>query len=520
MIDWLTDTFIASSALMALVLLVRDLMRRQFGAAVAYALWLIPAFRFLTPPLTWTVERAVPAAKPLAASIVRGTAQAPLTSAADLASVDWQSLAIGLWLAGAAAMLLYGLFVYRMQRREVLRGGVQIARLGSIRIVRSAAVRGPVAFGIYDRVIAVPIDFDDRYDPQERRLAFDHELAHHLSGDLVVNHIAFALLCLQWFNPIAWFSHAAFRFDQEAACDARVLDKESSSNRATYAHAIAKAASGQALLFAGALDRPSTLHRRLKSMLTRPTSTRRNAGKALIALAATVALPLTASWATRYVDIAQPASPVPATKAAAPMSIAALTPASLMAAPAVAAAPVAAPRENKDGSVTLPGGMKLDKGSSAFFANDNVLLNGKVKRLDQLTPAERSRLRAIIAESQRDLARERAELPGELADLRREADRARSGEMRKEMLADREDLRRDLAEVDSEVAQLRKNGEDPEKIKAEIRASLREAESIDIEKQIREALEAANPDKIQAELIAAEQQMSRLLSRLDELDRR
>jgi len=154
----------------------------------------------------------------------------------------------------------------------VLRDSAQLARVDTIRVVRSPAVRGPMAFGIVDKVIALPIDFDDRYEPEERRLAFDHELSHHCSGDLVVSHFAFALLCLQWFNPLAWLSHAAFRFDQEAACDARVLDKASGGNRAAYAQAIAKAASGRALLFAGALDRPRTLHRRLQSMLTSPAA--------------------------------------------------------------------------------------------------------------------------------------------------------------------------------------------------------------------------------------------------------
>ena len=37
MIDWLTGTLFATSALVVLVLLVREPVRRQFGARVAYA---------------------------------------------------------------------------------------------------------------------------------------------------------------------------------------------------------------------------------------------------------------------------------------------------------------------------------------------------------------------------------------------------------------------------------------------------------------------------------------------------
>ena len=46
----------------------------------------------------------------------------------------------------------------------------------------------------------------------------------------------------------------------------------------------------------------------------------------------------------------------------------------------------------------------------------------------------------------------RAELPHELAQLRREADRARSGEIRREYMRDIEDMRRDLAAIDAEAA--------------------------------------------------------------------
>ena len=60
MIDWLTATVIATSALMALVLVIRNPIRRMFGAGVAYALWLLPAARSVLPTFTQTVELAAP----------------------------------------------------------------------------------------------------------------------------------------------------------------------------------------------------------------------------------------------------------------------------------------------------------------------------------------------------------------------------------------------------------------------------------------------------------------------------
>ena len=227
----------------------------------------------------------------------------------------WPTILLTLWLGVAAGLFLARMLAFQRDRRAILADAVELARLGSIRLVRSPEVCGPVAFGILDRVIAVPVDFDRLYDERERRLALDHELAHHRSGDLIANLFAFVLLCLQWFNPLAWVAHAAFRFDQEAACDARVLDKAKADDRADYGRAIAKAASGRALLFASALDRRNTLHRRLKSMLATPTTGRRLTGRLMVVAAVAVALPLTATRAIDYVDIAPPGA-APAAPAA------------------------------------------------------------------------------------------------------------------------------------------------------------------------------------------------------------
>jgi beta-lactamase regulating signal transducer with metallopeptidase domain len=522
MIDWLADTFLATSMLMALVLVVRAPVRRQFGAAAAYGLWLIPALRMVMPPLISTVERTVPASAQLAPSFPQ-TARPSVVPAVEPSLLEqlggWEMLAVWLWLAGTVAMLSCGLLLYRSQRREVLRGSVEIARLGSIRVMRSVAVRGPMAFGIFDRVIALPIDFDDRYEPRERRLALDHELAHHRSGDLLVSHFAFILLCLQWFNPLAWLSHSAFRFDQEAVCDARVLDKASSDDRVAYARAITKAASGRALLFAGALDRPGTLHTRLRSILTCPSVGRRIAGKALVTVTAAAVLPLTASRATHYVDVPQAsatsgASPVRSTGNAGP----APAPAEL----ASAAPAGVAPRVGAADELPYPdlGGVTLGRNDVAFMEDDTVLISGKRKRLEQLSGAERTRLRATILRSQQDLVRDRAELPRRLAEARREADRARNGELRREHMQEIEDLRRDLAEVNSRAAELRAEGEDPEKRKAEILRDLRDAQATDIADEERDAIAEADAAKAEAELRREEQQMVRMRTKLDELDRR
>ena len=519
MIDWLADTFLATTLLMGVVLLIREPVRRQFGPAVAYGLWLIPAVRIVMPTLTTTVERSVPATEPLAApaaplyaaSLGMPTASAPSDSGLLDFAISWNHVVLAVWLVGAAALLIRGATIYLRQRNAVLGDSVQLAKLDGIRIVRSAAVRGPMAFGVFDRVIALPLDFDQRYDANQRRLALDHELAHHKSGDLVANHFAFVLLCLQWFNPLAWASHAAFRFDQEAACDARVLDKANGQDRAAYGQTIAMAASGRALLFAGALDRPSTLQRRLHSMLSSPNSKRRFAGKALIAMTAIAALPLTATWATLYVDIPAPTAPTGPVAPLAPQpALASLAPVAPVA-PTAPVAPVA--------PLAPLGNMNID--------GENVTINGQTKRWQDLTPAEREQLR-------RDLAKARAELKNthiDRAKIEREVREAMSEvqvnktELARDLAEARIDVAEAMREIDANAAELRRAGQDPEQIKAQVRASLKAVEAIDIEAITRQALASVDPNVIAASLAAAEAsiaqaeaEMERLESRLDRVD--
>lgn len=524
MTEWLIDTLIATSALMVLVLVLRGPVGARFGARAAYALWLIPAARFFMPPVVRTIERAGPVR---GSGIALPREVAPLAPAAPETLIDqvggWEQIGLAVWLAGAALMLAHAMNAYWRQRRSILGEGVQVARLGRIRILRSERVRGPLALGIIDPVVVLPFDFDDRFSPAQRRLALDHELAHHRSGDLVANIIAFVLLCLQWFNPLAWASHAAFRFDQEAACDSRVLDKANLRDRGAYGLAIAKAASGRTLLFAGALDRPSTLSRRLILMTNHDRNDRRMLGAALIAGALLIILPLSATRADRFVEVLPPDSPLKADTSAVNL-VPASAPAFVVPAIAVVTASGEAktrpPVVKPDGTVELDGGVTLGRGDVAFLDSDQIIINGKIKKLEEMTPAERATLRRNIERSRRELAGEAAELPKRLAEARSEIARIRSGEFRREIEKDRRDLERDLAEIDREAAMLRMAGEDPERIKAEIRQSLREIDLPKIEREIQESLADLNPDKLVAEVRDAQLQMERLTIRLDQLERR
>jgi hypothetical protein len=95
---------------------------------------------------------------------------------------------------------------------------------------------------------------------------------------------------------VAWISWNAFRVDQEAACDARVLAGKGPEERAMYGQALAKTAFDGVPTFATALNSPKTIIERLRRITMKDTSnTRRSLGKIGIIAAAAIILPLTAT---------------------------------------------------------------------------------------------------------------------------------------------------------------------------------------------------------------------------------
>jgi bla regulator protein BlaR1 len=528
MTDWLVGTCAATSLLAALVLVVREPVRRGFGPSVAYSLWLLPATRAVLPSFTTTVERVVaPASAPGIAVPGLTSAAAAMPPSPEGWIVDWPALLIALWLAGAAAMLVRGLLVHHSQRRTMLEAAVEYGSIGGVRIVGSASALGPAAFGLIDRVIVVPLDFDCRFSERQRSLALAHELAHHRSGDLWANLIAFVLLCLQWFNPLAWAAHSAFRFDQEAACDARVLDKADARDRRLYGEAIAKAATRRSLLFAGALDQPSTLSRRLKIMTQATRSQRRRAGLLLIGGALLLALPLTATSAVNYVDIASPS----ATARVVPELVIAGAPAPVRfearidpelvidsgSAPALnttklaALAPVAAAQPRPHSGRTFGrSDLSIDK--------DSVWIDGKRKRWEDLTPEERARVRAATAEARKDIDKQIANLPRQMAELERTRDMFRSGDFQRQMVDAREGVQRALAEMDSQANILRATGQEPEKMKRDLRKTLDRLNQANVDKLTRDALESADPDKVRNDIMNAKTELDRVEARLNQIE--
>jgi len=309
MIAWVVETFVATTLLMLLVLVIRKPVSRHFGPNIAYALWALPVLRLALPPLpeSWRASAETPVA---AASevityymvdpvTVPEAAAASTTVPIEAAPFDWLPVIAAIWAVGALAFLAYHLiahsrFCARLLRRAKIERTVAEGR---VHVIETDAATGPLAFGIWRKYVAFPRDFHERYDPLERNLALAHELGHHLRGDLIANWIALVVLALHWFNPVAWRAFRAFRADQEMACDALVLSGRAPALRHAYGRAIVKSAHGGAVSAACHLHTINELKGRLKMLAKhdRKSRTRITAGVTGAAALTLAGLAFTAS---------------------------------------------------------------------------------------------------------------------------------------------------------------------------------------------------------------------------------
>lgn len=320
MIEWLTDTLVMTGALMALVLLVRRPVSRWFGPAAAYALWALPVLRLVLPPLALprsifarpevSIETVTAAAQPMMPAPVTDPAATMLdmpVSDATTGSVDpglltqipWVSLLLTIWLTGAAIFLVQRFRNYRLMRAELLIDARQVAHAGDIRIVETPAAAAPLAFGVRDRIVALPEGFLATVDSESSDFAIAHELEHHAGNDLLALMVLQPLFALHWFNPLGWAAWRALRADQEAACDARVMAGCDREVRARYGRVIASFTAGTRLTLAapiaGALAGEKPIIQRLRALSTMDVSpTRRVMARSLFAFAV-VAVPCTAT---------------------------------------------------------------------------------------------------------------------------------------------------------------------------------------------------------------------------------
>ena len=240
------------SVAVLLLALLRPLLRRLLDAGAVYLAWLLVPLMMLSPWMpsllqgqvlpvpVQSLDQVVPAwLKPALAPAANAPSAShrPGTTGVARPGIEPQQLAVGLWTLGAAALL--ALLTWRQRRfsGRLQRSGAQwIAPAGE----------SPALLGLWRSRLVLPQDFEQRFSPREQALILDHEAVHARRHDNVWNLLAAGLLVLQWFNPLAWWALRRMRQDQELACDAAVLNRQTTTDSGeeplvkTYINALLK----------------------------------------------------------------------------------------------------------------------------------------------------------------------------------------------------------------------------------------------------------------------------------------
>ncbi|MCG8652791.1 MAG: M56 family metallopeptidase [Pirellulales bacterium] len=102
-------------------------------------------------------------------------------------------------------------------------------RLGIVRCPQVCVVRARLTPHLWcfrpGPLIVLPAQLVDRFDQSQIICVLRHELAHYARRDHWTNLIAYVVVALFWWNPIAWWARRELKVAQESACDALALQK-------------------------------------------------------------------------------------------------------------------------------------------------------------------------------------------------------------------------------------------------------------------------------------------------------
>ncbi len=251
----LSMSFTAGFCVLA-VALVR-LFLKKTPRVFSYALWAVVLFRLLCPFSFESVVSLIPSTQAVQPT---GRTGLPFEAATNIPvidtpvneylgshyyegvtvpagfSVDFMTVLSIVWLAGCLVLLGMSLIsLFRLKKR--LRNAV----LEEGRVYHAKGLETAFVLGIFRPKIYLP----EGLSGKEREYILLHEQTHIRRGDHIVRILAFAALCLHWFNPLVWLAFFLSGRDMEMSCDEAVLKKLGNGVKKDYSASLLSLASGR-----------------------------------------------------------------------------------------------------------------------------------------------------------------------------------------------------------------------------------------------------------------------------------
>lgn len=277
----MTEWFVSSAVLAALLIGAHYLLRGKISARLQYALWLVLLVRLLLPlsigktalsvanllpeaepaaviqaepaavppaQAARTPEPSAPAApvqtpaqpvqRPASTPAQTETSSAEPAKAAQKPAVSVRKIFMLVWASGAALLGLWFLFCNlrygRQLRAGVLRAIAPKEGRPAVRLTQTAL--SPCLFGLFPPTIYVTMDCAQ--DEQLLHHCAEHEYTHYLHRDHIWAVLRGVCLALHWFNPLVWWAAALSRTDAELFCDEDTVRRLGEDARADYGRSL------------------------------------------------------------------------------------------------------------------------------------------------------------------------------------------------------------------------------------------------------------------------------------------
>ena len=237
-----------TTGIIALIRMVKRIPRRMMAF-----LWLIPALRMIVPlglsspyslmsmlfRITTKTVVVYQPSQDLSFSMMNMTMAAnsyfPITYKTNILHDVFITASI-VWIVVALAILLLLAVLYVTTLREL-----KDSKHWRENIYLSEKVTSPAVYGIIRPRIVLPTTWADR----DLDLVLFHEQTHIRRGDNLWRMLAFVIVALHWFNPVAWIFLKLLLTDLELACDEGVLVKLGPDRRKEYALSLLDSKAGQ-----------------------------------------------------------------------------------------------------------------------------------------------------------------------------------------------------------------------------------------------------------------------------------
>lgn len=258
---WIFNMSIVSGITIGIIALIRTV--KKMPRRLAVLLWMIPALRMTVPlglsspyslmtMLSRVTARTVVIYQPLQkvdVSMMNFTMAAnsyfPITYKTETLQQLF-AVASVVWIIVALAILLMLAVLYITTWQEL-----KDSRHLRENIYLSEKVTAPAVYGILRARIILPMTWAHR----DLALVLLHEKTHIRRRDNLWRMLAFAVVSLHWFNPLAWLFLKLLLTDLELACDEGVLLQLGEDRRKEYARCLLDSKAGShmfAAAFGGA----------------------------------------------------------------------------------------------------------------------------------------------------------------------------------------------------------------------------------------------------------------------------